>query len=152
MTTRVIETPWDRQLLFKYIEQQKGPITVTITKGKHRTTDQNRLQRLWVKEIAEQRCEPTEDVRAYCKLHIGIPILRNENEGFRAEYDAVIRPLPYETKLRMMKVPLDWAVTRLMTTKQLTAYLDEVHRTFSEQGIVLTNPEDRRWETARAAA
>lgn len=151
MTTRFIQTPWDRQMLFKLIDQHKEPITITITKGKHRTTEQNRLQRKWVQEIAEQLGDRTvEDVRAFCKLHIGIPILRNENEAFKAEYDAVIRPLPYETKMRMMKVPLDWAVTRLMNTKQLTAYLDEIHRTFSEQGVVLTIPEDNAWK-AKAA-
>lgn len=151
MTTRIIENHWDRQLLFKYLEQQNGPVTVTITKGKHRTNDQNRLQRLWITEIAAQKFEPTEDVRAYCKLHIGIPILRNENEAFKADYDEIIKPLPYELKLRMMKEPLNWPVTSIMNTKQKTAYLDEVHRTFSEQGIVLTNPEDQRLP-ARAAA
>lgn len=151
MTTRFIQTPWDRQMLFKLIDQHKEPITVTITKGKHRTTEQNRLQRKWVQEVAEQLGDRTvEDVRAFCKLHIGIPILRNENEAFKAEYDAVIRPLPYETKMRMMKAPLDWAVTRLMNTKQLSAYLDEIHRTFSEQGVVLTIPEDTAWK-AKAA-
>lgn len=152
MVTRSIETPWDRQQLFKFIERQKEPITVTITKGKHRTTEQNRLQRLWIKEIAEQFGDRSpEDVRGYCKLHIGIPILRNENEAFKAEYDLIIKPLPYEFKLRMMKVPLDWPVTSLMTTKQLTAYLEEVHREFSEQGILLTDPESRKFEARKAA-
>jgi len=152
MTTRSVVTDWDRRLLFKFIEQQNGPITVTITKGKHKTNEQNRLQRLWMKEISEQLGDRSaEDVRAYCKLHIGIPILRNENDAFKAEYDEVIKPLPYELKLRMMKVPLDWAVTRLMTTKQLSTYLDTVHREFSEQGIYLTNPEDRKFEERNAS-
>lgn len=31
---------------------------------------------------------------------------------------------------------------RLMTTKQATAYLDGVHRHFSEKGVVLTDPGD----------
>lgn len=151
MTTRFIQTPWDKQMLFKLIDQHKEPITVTITKGKHRTTAQNRLQRKWVQEIAEQKGEETaEDVRGFCKLHMGIPILRNENEAFKAEYDLIIKPLPYEFKLRMMKVPLDWPVTSLMNTKQLTTYLDEIHRTYSEQGVVLTIPEDTAWK-AKAA-
>lgn len=151
MTTRFIQTPWDKQMLFKLINQHKEPITVTITKGKHRTTAQNRLQRKWVQEIAEQKGEETaEDVRGFCKLHMGIPILRNENEAFKAEYDLIIKPLPYEFKLRMMKVPLDWPVTSLMNTKQLTTYLDEIHRTYSEQGVVLTIPEDTAWK-AKAA-
>lgn len=147
MATRIIATEWDRRQLLKYLEQQNGAVTVTITKGKHRSNFQNRLQRQWVNELSEQRNEPTEDIRAMLKLHYGIPILRNENEAFKAEYDAVIMPLPYESKLRMMKVPLDWAVTRLMTTKQHKSFLDEVYRAFCEQGYVLTNPEDRKWKS-----
>jgi hypothetical protein len=61
---------------------------------------------------------------------------------FKAEYDAVIMPLPYEHKLKLMMVPFDFGVTRLMTTRQKTIYLDTVHRHYSEQGLILTNPED----------
>jgi len=38
--------------------------------------------------------------------------------------------------------PLDFPITRIMTTKQATAYLDGVHRHFSEKGIALTDPGD----------
>ena len=148
MTTRIIETAYDRNQLIKFLERQTGAVTVTITKGKHRSTLQNRLQRQWINELSEQMNQPTEDVRALLKLHYGVPVLRNENEAFKAEYDAVIEPLPYEAKLRLMKVPLDWAVTRLMTTKQHKAFLDEVYRSFSEQGYVLTNPDNQKWEKA----
>ena len=41
-----------------------------------------------------------------------------------------------------MMEPFDFAVTRLMNKKQKTAYLDGVHRHFSEKGIVLTDPGD----------
>jgi hypothetical protein len=53
-----------------------------------------------------------------------------------------VRPLPYTQKLALMMEPLDFPITRLMTTKQATAYLDGVHRHFSEKGIVLTDPGD----------
>lgn len=39
-----------------------------------------------------------------------------------------------------MMEPMDFPVTRLMTKAQKTAYLDSVHRHFSEKGIVLTDP------------
>lgn len=47
-----------------------------------------------------------------------------------------------------MMVPFDFGVTRIMTTRQKTAYLDAVHRNFSEQGLVLSNPEDLKRRAA----
>lgn len=142
MTDRIVETEKERQMLIKFVQSHKLPFTATVTAGKHRTTLQNKLQRLWVKEIAEQLGDQTpEEVRGYCKLHIGVPLLREENEAFRKGYDEVIRPLPYEFKLKAMMVPLDMPITRIMTTRQKKAYLDAIHREFSERGIVLTDPE-----------
>lgn len=143
MTTRFVETESDRRLLLRFIEQQNLPCTVSIAKGGKRSLKQNRLQRLWLNEIAEQLGDLTpEDVRAYCKLTVGVPILRAENDTFRERYDAIIKPLPYEQKMALMMEPLDFPITRIMTTKQATAYLDGVHRHFSERGIVLTDPGD----------
>lgn len=152
---RIVETEYDRQLLIKFIAGKKLPFTSTLTDGKHRTTDQNKLQRLWVNEIAAQVGDQSpEEIRGYCKLHMGVPILRNENDAFRREYDLVVRPLPYAVKLKLMMVPFDFGVTRIMTTKQKTLYLDHVHRHFSEKGIVLTNPADAGLENliSRSAA
>lgn len=144
MVSRLINNEYERKMLIKRIEQQKLPFTAEITAGRHRTVEQNKLQRLWIKEASEQLGETAEDLRAYCKLTIGVPILRAENDEFRAKYDAVVRPLPYKTKLDIMKEPLDMPITRLMTTAQKTAYLDQVFKHFSEQGVVLTIPEDLR--------
>lgn len=143
MTTRFLETDADRRLLVRFIEAQPLPLTVTLAKGGKRTLKQNKLQRLWMGEIAEQLGDQTpEEVRGYCKLTIGVPILRAENDEFRERYDAIVRPLPYEKKLALMMEPLDFPITRLMNTKQATAYLDGVHRHFSEKGIALTDPGD----------
>jgi hypothetical protein len=104
--------------------------------------EQNRLQRLWINEIAEQLNDRTaEEIRAECKLTLGVPILRAENEAFCEAYDRHIRPLPYEQKLALMAEPFDFAVTRLMTTEQKTRYLDAMHRHYSAQGVILTDPE-----------
>lgn len=144
MASRLIHTEYERKMLIKRIETQKLPFTVEITTGRHRTVAQNKLQRRWMQEAAEQMGESAEYWRGYAKLTIGVPILRAENEEFRARYDAVVRPLPYEQKLAIMMEPLDLPVTRLMTTAQKTAYLDQVFKHFSEQGVVLTIPEDLR--------
>lgn len=147
MTTvnHTIETEYDREMASKLIEVRAVPFTLTLTDGKHRTTAQNKLQHMWMAEIAQQRGDMTPDeARAYCKLTIGVPLLREENEAFRLKYDEVVRPLPYEQKLAIMMEPLDLPVTRLMTTKQKTEYLDRISRHFGEQGIILTMPDDLR--------
>jgi hypothetical protein len=132
----------------RLIEARAVPFTLSLTDGKHRTTAQNKLQRLWMNEISQQRGDLTpEEARAYCKLTIGVPILRAENEAFRIRYDEVVKPLPYEQKIAIMAEPLDLPVTRLMTTKQKTDYLDGIVRHFAEQGIVLTMPEDMKQES-----
>ena len=143
MTTRFLETDHDRRMLIRFLEDQPLPVTVSLTKGGKRSLRQNKLQRLWINEIAEQLADQSpEEVRGYCKLTIGVPILRAENETFRERYDAIVRPLPYEQKLALMMEPLDFPISRLMTTKQATAYLDGIHRHFSEKGIVLTDSGD----------
>ena len=130
-------------MFLKFIEGHKLPCTVSVSKGGKRTLAQNKLQRKWIGEIADQLGDQThEEVRGYCKLTIGVPILREENEAFREKYDAMVRPLPYEQKIAFMMLPFDFAVTRMMSTKQHTRYLDGVHRHFSERGIVLTDPGD----------
>jgi hypothetical protein len=153
MTTRFLETDQDRRMLFRFLETQPLPLTVSLTKGGKRSVQQNKLQRLWLNEIAEQLGDQSaEEVRGYCKLTIGVPILRAENETFRERYDAIVKPLPYEQKLALMMEPLDFPITRLMTTKQATSYLDGVHRHFSEKGIVLTDPGDLLLASIREAA
>lgn len=131
---------------------RKLPVTVTIAAGAHRTDAQNRLSHKWYAEAAEQFGDrSTEDVRAECKLRHGVPIMRNDSEAFRAQYDALIRPLPYELKLMAMKAPLDYPVTRVMTVRQISQYLDAVFQFLTEQGVTLTQtgPDYEEWAKAR---
>jgi hypothetical protein len=142
LTERVILTEQDRKLLYRFIATRKLPFTVTLTQGKKRSLDQNRLQRQWLSEIAYQlQDRSAEEVRGECKLTFGVPILREQNEKFREAYDSHLKHLPYETKIAMMMEPLDFPVTRLMTTKQHTEYLDAIHRHYSGLGLTLTDPD-----------
>ena len=133
-----------REFIGSIVATSEPGCVVTIDPpGTKRSLRQNKLQRLWMNEISQQLGDQTpEEVRGYCKLTIGVPILRAENERFRERYDKIVRPLPYEQKMALMMEPLDFPITRLMTTKQATAYLDGVHRHFSEKGVVLTDPGD----------
>ncbi len=141
MTTRIIRSPADLAQLVTFLGGRKLPLTVTVQSGKIRSTEQNRLQRLWCNEIAEQLGDRTaEEVRGECKLTMGVPILRAENDAFRTAYDRVLKTLPYEEKLACMMHPLDFPVSRLMTAAQKARYLDHMHRYWSGKGLMLTNP------------
>lgn len=131
----------DKGVAMKVIEDTDLPCTVKVTKGVKRSAEQNRLQWLWMKEASEQLGDQTAaEWQAYCKLHYGIPILREDDSEFRDAYDEIIKPLHYEQKLRAMEK--FFPVTSLMTTKQLTRYLDEVYVHFTEQGVHLTEPTE----------
>lgn len=142
MSEIAIRCNTDKIAAIKLIEARDPPFTLSIRKGAPRSIEQNKLQRKWLNEAAEQLCDDTaEGYRAYCKLHIGVPILRNENEQFKEQYDSIVRPLPYDKKLEIMKVPIDLPVTRIMTTKQKTQYLDAMYQHFRGLGVNLTEPE-----------
>ena len=76
----------------------------------------------------------------FCKLHFGVPILRMGDE-FREKYDRAVKPMAYEDKLTLM----EWfPVTSLMTTPQLSEYLEKVQDHYRGR-VALEFPEgDRR--------
>lgn len=147
MATRVIRSAEDIEKLARFISARtKFPMTVTITQGASRSSVQNRLAQRWFTDVARQLGDEThEDVRAYCKLHFGVPILRAENEAFRQSYDRTMKGLAYEDKLAAVKA-FDLPVTRLMTVKQMTAFMDEVQRHWLGLGLALTDPEAMKYE------
>jgi C-terminal processing protease CtpA/Prc len=146
MPTKIIREPGHVDALANMMRGRKLPITVTWTQGAPRSTAQNRLAQRWFTDIATQLGDQThEDVRAECKLRFGVPILRAENEAFRLSYDRVIKSLTYEQKLEAVKA-FDFPVTRLMTSKQMTAFMDEMQRHWVGQGVRLTDPEALKYE------
>ncbi len=144
MTTRQLVSDFDRQQCVRFIETQPLPMTVTMAKGKKRSHEQNALQWKWCQEIAHQKGDETAtEIQAINKLHFGVPILREECEIFRAFYDEIIKPLPYERKLKILEGDII-PITRRMTTKQKTRYLDAVSTHWLGQGMLLTLPEDKK--------
>lgn len=142
MVTRAVKNSDDLKLLTVYLEGRKRPFTVDITEGRDRSTEQNRLAFKWYVEISEQTGEDRGDVRARCKLEIGVPILREAHDKFKATYDRVIRPLPYSEKLELIR-DTEMPVTSLMNVEQMSRYMDIVFRRHAEIGVVLTIPPDR---------
>jgi hypothetical protein len=108
---------------------------------KRRTGEQNALAFAWYAEVAAKvGQESARDVRRYCKLHHGVPIMRAEDAEFREAYDVVIKPLAYELKLIAMD---SWPVTSLMETVQLSQYLEAVQQDYMRQGVMLEFPDSQ---------
>lgn len=109
-----------------------GRVSVTVRAGK-RSLNQNAVQHVWYAQVALITGEHPEEVRHYCKLHFGVPILRAEDEEFRAFYDLAIRAhLTYPEKLKAMDfVP----VTSRMTPPQMTWYLNTMREHYAREGI-----------------
>jgi len=145
---RVVRNEEERHLLVTFIKNHKLPFTASILDGAKRSVEQNKLQRKWIGEISDQTGEDKENVRARLKLEIGVPILRDEHIEFREAYDTHVKHLPYESKLAVMKEPISFPVTSIMTTKQKARFCDEVFRKHTEMGIELTIPPDPRMENA----
>jgi len=152
MSQRFVETEQARAMFIRFIEAHDLPFTASTSAGGKRSTQQNRLSHLWYAEISEQLGDQTaNECKAFCKLTIGVPILRIVDDEFRLVYDEVIRPLPYEHKLKLMMPPVDMPVTSRMKTPQMTEYLDTMQRRFSEQGVVLTDPSVYGLDLRKAA-
>jgi hypothetical protein len=142
MVQRTVRNEADLTLLTTYLKGRKRPFTVEITDGRNRSVEANRLAFKWYTEISEQTGEDREDVRARCKLEIGVPILREAHERFRSTYDRVVKPLSYSEKLELIR-DTETPVTSLMNVEQMSRYMDIVFRRHAEIGVVLTVPEDR---------
>lgn len=139
MTERIINNPEELDFWIKFLLSRKLPITVSSVDGRDRTMEQNKLQFLWAREAAEQRGDMTADeVRCEWKLVFGVPILREQSPEYRDVYDATIKPLPYDRKLKAMRF---FPVSSEMKVKQMTAYLDAIQRECAENGIKLTDPD-----------
>jgi len=146
MVTRVIRTEGDLGRLARFIAARKLPITVTITAGASRTGMQNRLSFRWYQDIARQLGDrTTSEARAECKLAFGVPLLCAENEAFRLSWERTTGHLTYADKLAAVEA-FDLPVTRLMTVKQMTAYMDAIVRHWLPLGVRLTDPEAMKYE------
>lgn len=114
-------------------------LRVSVRKGKDRSLDQNAISHTWYEQIARELREETAlDVKSYCKLHFGVPILRAEDEDFRSTYDGAIKGLTYEQKLQVMRL---LPVTSLMTKSQLSQYLEAMQAHYAGRGVRLEFPE-----------
>jgi hypothetical protein len=139
MAHRIIDSPAQLADFTRFLGNLKLPFTIEWTQGRDRTRDQNALQFLWAKEVADQLGDRTpSEVRHDWKLRHGVPILRESSAAFRDVYDKAIKPLPFEMKVAAMAfIP----VTSEMKVRQMVQYLDTVQRECLEQGLRITDPD-----------
>jgi len=103
--------------------------------GADRSLPANGLSHVWYDFADKMLTEQIGTTRRYCKLHYGVPIMRGEDDAFRAAYDKAIKPHNYEDKLGFMDF---WPVTSLMSREQMCRYLTAVQVHYaSERGLVL---------------
>ena len=67
MTTIAVRTERDRKQALKMVQGSELPFTLTKIKGAPRSIEQNKLQRLWMRELEEQGDMRAEEYRAYSK-------------------------------------------------------------------------------------
>jgi len=117
-------------------EYERHPyVRVAVKSGQKRSLDSNALAWVWYQQIARELGEDTpEAVHNECKLRIGVPILRGEDDEFRRIYDASIKGLPYEDKLTAMEY---MPVTSIMTRDQMKQYLDTMQAEYAKRGVLL---------------
>lgn len=114
-------------------------IRASFSHDKARSLRQNGIGHVWYEQISRELGEDSpHDVKRFCKLHYGVPILRAEDEEFCTAYDRVIKPLPYERKLEAMDL---LPVTSRMNVSQKSKYLEEVQRQYARRGVQLEFPE-----------
>lgn len=112
--------------------RDKKYVVVSFRPGKDRTLDQNALWFAMYQRIAEMtNMGDVEDARRYCKLHVGVPIMRKDDDSFRDGWNRVFLNLDYETKLELMGPcavfgPDGFPVTRLFNRAQGIAYTDRI--------------------------
>lgn len=143
-----VEKPEDYGRLVMDLGNMQHPFTVTAVQGKDRTPAQNRTIHKWFGEIAAQRGDVTaEEVKAECNLQYGRPILARDDAQWDAAFRYVFEGLGYAAKLKAIRV-FDIPFTRRMTTAQLTEYMDAMAQDYRSRGIVLTDPDARKYEGA----
>ncbi|MDH2013464.1 hypothetical protein N5J66_05705 [Pseudomonas juntendi] len=125
--------------------RDKKFVLVSMRPGKDRTLDQNALWFAMYDRIAKStEMGGIEDVRRYCKLHFGVPIMRASCDEFRTGWAESFIHLPYEVKLRLMGPcamfgPDGFPVTRLFDRTQGCQYTDRIVNEFAPQGVVFSD-------------
>ena len=147
MPTRIIREPGHVDALADLLRDRKMPLTVEWRQGAPLSNAQRRLSFQWYMDAARQLGDQTAaEVRAECKVVFGAPILCQHSEAFRTTWEKLRQRYTHEEILDFVE-QTELPMTRLMTVKQMTEYLDTVQRHYSQQGVRLTDPASLKYES-----
>jgi len=140
MTTRTLRTSQDVDSLAVLLQQRKLPMTVSISEGVKRSTQQNRLQWKWAGECAEQIGGDADEHQAIFKVRFGIPILCAENVRFADAWTPAMNAMSYEQQVEFMRESR-LPISSIMTAKQMGRYMDAIYNNYILNGVQLTKPD-----------
>lgn len=143
MTTRSVTDEPQLEQLIALIKARAQPFTVSIADGAARSLNQNALLHKWFGEIAQQLGDRTAmSVKGECHVNYGVPI-RSRDPIWMRVWSKLFAPLSYEQQCFLFERGI-LAMTREMTVKELTEYMDAMALHYRAQGVVLTEPADER--------
>lgn len=125
--------------------KDKFPFTVKITDGAPRSLKQNRLYHAWFNELASQDDNmDASEYEGHTKAFVGVKMMMAEDLEYKEYIERFFKDRSYtiEEKIKMLQPPFGLPVSSLMTTKQFTRYLEEVHLYWAKKGFVLTFPDE----------
>ena len=119
-------------------------VRMTLRLGKDRSLDINALSHVWYEQVSRELNEDLPiQVKAFCKLTYGVPILLAQDRQFQAFYAHTIEPLTYEQQLWIMEKDF-CPVTSRMTTTQMKQYMDDVQAAYADRVRLEYPPDDTK--------
>jgi len=158
MTTRATITPaMAKTVADTLIGLPVRPLRITWRDGApdctvdaKRSLNQNALFHVWLGEIARHNGDvDAHEVKGICHKEYGLPIRLRDN-AFAFVWEAALahfktrfgRDMTYEEECRFLASGA-MKISSGMSTAELKEYLDTMQRAFAQQGVFLTQPEDR---------
>lgn len=142
-TTQIhIENRYDIDRAVKLVREiiPDGKYQVTIEKkAKDRSSLQNRLSHKWYSVIGKQTFESEKEVKNYCKLSFGIPIMIRDVEGFAGMWAMQSEGMTYEQEKWSMKF---MKLTSILSVEQMTYYLTQMKLHYEAENIHLPTKDD----------
>lgn len=143
MTTRSVTKPHQLEQLFALLKSRALPFTVSIGDGAARSLNQNALLHKWYGEVSQQLGDISAmAIKGQCHVAYGVPIRRRDPVWSRI-WESIFAKLTYEQQCFLFERGV-LAMTREMTVKELTEYMDAMALHYRAQGVVLTEPSDER--------
>lgn len=132
-------TPADCKTAEWYGKLREGQMFEAKVRVKDRSLSQNAISHIWYGDVARvEKQYPEGKVKCLCKLHIGVPILRAEDEEFNRACELCIDHLAYEEKIEAMEI---LPVTSRMNRDQMSRYLEAMQQNY-EGRVLLIFPGD----------